>query len=460
MRSLLLMLGCLAGPVLFSAGAAAEQPLNVVTLIADDLRWDSLGAAGNTVIHTPHLDELAAGGVRFTRACVTTSICMTSRASILTGQYMSRHGIDRFGVSLTAEQFAKTYPGLLRRAGYWTGFVGKYGVGAPRASDFDFMRSYEGRHWIERDGEAVHVTELNRRDALEFLQTRPQDQPFLLNVSFFAAHAEDRAPEQYLPQEWSEALYRGASVPRSTLQEPAALAALPPFLAAPSNEGRIRFHWRFDTPERYQQYMINYYRLITELDHAIGDLVAALKAQGIYENTLILFIGDNGYFHGDRGLADKWYPYEQSLRVPLIVHDPRLPASQRGATLDQFALNIDVAPTIVSAAGLQPPTAMQGADLAPLYLSPSPPSWREEFFYEHPTISNRERIPSSQAVVRRDLKYVYWPEWDYEQLFDVENDPEEIHNRAADPAYSQSLQQMRDKLEQWRERAKSLNTGH
>src|SRR5690606_27300458 len=136
---------------------------------------------------------------------------------------------------------------------------------------------------------------------------------------------------------------------------------------------------------RYQQYMINYYRLITELDHAIGDLVAALKEQGIYENTLILFIGDNGYFHGDRGLADKWYPYEQSLRVPLIVHDPRLPASQRGATLDQFALNIDVAPTVVSAAGLTPPTAMQGADLAPLYLSPSPPQWREEFFYEHPT---------------------------------------------------------------------------
>ncbi len=454
MRLLMWMLGSVAGMVLVVSSAAAEPPMNVVTLVADDFRWDSLGVAGNEVIQTPHLDELAAGGVRFTRACVTTSICMTSRASILTGQYMSRHGIDRFGVALTPEQFAETYPAQLRQAGYWVGFVGKYGVGAARKSDFDFIRTYEGRHWIERDGESVHITELNRRGALEFLNNRPQDKPFLLNVSFFAAHAEDSAPEQYLPQEWSEALYRGATVPRSPLLDPAALAALPPFLAAPANEGRIRYHWRFDTPERYQQYMINYYRLITELDRAVGDIVAALKEQGTYENTLILFIGDNGYFHGERGLADKWYPYEQSLRVPLILHDPRLPASRRGTTVDEFALNIDVAPTVISAVGLQVPAAIQGEDLAPLYLATSPPQWRQEFFYEHPTITKRERIPTSLAVVRHDYKYVYWPEWEYEQLFDLKDDPEELHNRAADPAYSQTRQQMQVKLEQWRKQVK------
>ncbi len=454
MRSLLVMLVWVAAALLASGGTAAEPPMNVVLLVADDWRWDSLGVAGNEVIQTPHLDQLAAGGVRFTQACVTTSICMTSRASILTGQYMSRHGIDRFGVSLTAEQFADTYPGVLRAAGYWTGFVGKYGVGAARKDDFDFIRAYEGRHWMERDGHCVHVTELNRRDSLEFLQNRPQDKPFLLNVSFFAAHAEDRTPEQYLPQDWSEELYRGVSVPRSALLDPTAREALPPFLAHPSNEGRIRYHWRFDTPERYQQYMINYYRLITEVDRAIGDIVAALQEQGTDENTLILFIGDNGYFHGDRGLADKWYPYEQALRVPLIVHDPRLPESRRGQTRDQLALNIDIAPTIVAAAGLEVPDVMQGEDLAPLYLAPSLPQWREEFFYEHPTISNRDRIPSSQAVVRRDLKYVYWPEWDYEQLFDLEDDPEEKISRVDDPAYAQTLQQMRAKLDQWRERVK------
>jgi len=165
--------------------APSRAEMNVVVVVADDHRWDSLGAAGNAVIHTPHLDALAGDGVRFTNAFVTTSICMTSRASIMTGQYMSRHGIDRFGKPLSPEQFSQTYLGQLRQAGYWSGFVGKYGVGGPRKADFDFLRAYEGRHWMERDGQRVHVTELNRRDALEFLEKRPADKPFLLSVSFF-----------------------------------------------------------------------------------------------------------------------------------------------------------------------------------------------------------------------------------------------------------------------------------
>ena len=150
--------------------------------------------------------------------------------------------------------------------------------------------------------------------------------------------------------------------------------------------------------------MIRYYRLITEVDAVVGRLVDELKAQGVYDNTLIVFIGDNGYFHADRGLADKWYPYEQALRVPLIVRDPRLPARQRGTKKDQMALNIDVAPTVLSAAGMTVPEVMQGRNLAPLYLSRTSPAWRDEFFYEHPTITSRDRIPSSQAVIRQDWK--------------------------------------------------------
>ena len=122
--------------------------MNVVVLVIDDTRWDSIGAAGNRIVRTPNLDRLASEGVRFTQARVTTSICMTSRASLLTGQYMSRHGIDRFGKPLTPEAFATTYPGLLRGAGYWTGYVGKYDVGAPRPADFDFVRAYHGHHWL------------------------------------------------------------------------------------------------------------------------------------------------------------------------------------------------------------------------------------------------------------------------------------------------------------------------
>jgi arylsulfatase len=447
--------------------------MNIVMLVIDDTRWDSIGAAGNKTVRTPRIDRLASEGIRFAQARVATSICMTSRASLLTGQYMSRHGIDRFGKQLTPDAFARTYPGVLRTAGYWTGYVGKYDVGAARPADFDFVRAYHGRHWIDgANGERVHVTEQNARDSIDFLRARPQDRPFLLSVGYFAPHAEDNAKEQYLPQEWSAALYEGVKVPPSPLGDAKYLRALPPFLSGESNEGRIRFKWRFDTPERYQEYMIRYYRLITEVDAAVGRLVDELKAQGVYDNTLIAFIGDNGYFHGDRGLADKWYPYEQALRVPLIVRDPRLPSRSRGATRDQLALNIDVAPTIVSAAGLPVPDVMQGRDLSALYMAArgpastpartkrapgapaSTPAWRDEFFYEHPTITSRDRIPSSQGVIRRDWKYVYFPEFDYEQLFNLKEDPQEVRNLAADAAYADQRVKMRQKLDAWRQRAR------
>lgn len=433
----------------------AQSPLNIIVLVSDDQRWDAMGAAGNKEIHTPNLDQLSEEGVRFTNAYVTTSICMVSRASILTGQYMSRHKITQFGVEIEPEAFAKTYTALLRDAGYWTGFVGKYGIGQAREDDFDFLRQYHGRHWIEDEhGKRIHITEKNTLDSIDFLHERPRDKPFLLSVSYFAPHAEDRAPEQYLPQDWSEEYYRGVTIPPSPLNRAEYFAALPDFIRQESNEGRIRYNWRFDSPERYQEYMTNYFRLITEVDESIGRLIDELRNQGVYDNTLIIFIGDNGYFHADRGLADKWYPYEQSIRVPLIVRHPGLPSGKSGITPDQMVLNIDLAPTIVAAAGITIPEEMQGEDLAPLYLSDTSPGWREEFFYEHPTITHKSRIPASKAVVRRDMKYIYWPGWEYEQLFDLEKDRTEKKNLVHTVKYTDSLREMREKLQEWRQRAK------
>lgn len=439
----------------FDLLAVLPRRMNVLVLVADDQRWDSVGIAGNPNIVTPHLDGLARQGVHFTQARVTTSICMTSRASILTGQYMARHGIDRFGVALSPEAFAETYVGRLRTAGYWTGFVGKYGVGAPRAGDFDFLRAYEGRHWLKRQGEEVHVTELNRRDSLEFLNSRPVDRPFLLSVSFFAPHAEDGHPDQYRPQAWSEEAYKEREIPFSNWTDPRFLAALPPFLSAPENEGRVRFGWRFDSDERHRASMKRYYRLITEVDAAVGDMLQTLAEQQVLENTMIVYIGDNGYFHGDRGLADKWYPYEQALRVPLIVFDPRVPQANRGTRDDRLTLNIDVAPTVLNAAALTPSNRIQGDDLARLYLAGrAAPAWRQDYLYEHPTITRRERIPSSQAVVSLEQKFVQWPEWDYEQFFDLKSDPDELDNRVGSPDWTPRIDAARQRLTELLEAAK------
>jgi arylsulfatase A-like enzyme len=309
-------------------------------------------------------------------------------------------------------------------------------------------------HWIENGGERIHVTEKNTRDALEFLESRPKERPFALAVGFFAAHAQDNAKEQYLPQDWSAPFYEGKRIPPPIHGEARYQAALPPFLANEANEGRVRYHWRFETSESYQAYMTRYYRLITEVDAGVRRIVDELKRQGVYQNTLIVFVGDNGYFQADRGLADKWYPYEESIRVPLIVRDPRLPSSRQGRMLDQFALNIDIAPTIVSAAGLPVPSVMQGQDLSPLYLQRRPPAWREEFFYEHPTVTSSDRIPSSQAVVRKDWKYVEWPEFDYRQLFNLKDDPGEMSNLAADSRRAAERSKLQDALSAWRARVR------
>jgi arylsulfatase A-like enzyme len=169
-----------------------ENKLNVVFLLADDLQWNSLGCAGNNTLQTKNIDGLARDSIRFSNACVTTSISMVSRANLLTGQYMSRHGIRDFGVELTDEAFLRTYPAILRKSGYWTGYVGKYGVGRLRQDDFDFSVEYEGSHWVkEKNGDSVHVTLKNSKDAVQFLREPPKDKPFLLTIGFFAAHAQD-----------------------------------------------------------------------------------------------------------------------------------------------------------------------------------------------------------------------------------------------------------------------------
>jgi len=197
-----------------------------------------------------------------------------------------------------------------------------------------------------------------------------------------------------------------------------------------------------------------YYRMATEVDATIGRVLAELKTRELLDQTLVIFTTDNGYFHGEHGLADKWYPYEESIRVPLIVRDPRLPASNRGKTNDDVVLNVDLAPAILAFAGVAAPAGMQGRDFAPLYLAATKPAWREEFFYEHATIRNTDFIPSSEALVSKDVKYIYWPDFKHEELFDLRRDPFEERNLAQDPPHAKTLAALRVRFAELKARAK------
>jgi arylsulfatase A-like enzyme len=434
-------LGCASGT---RKGAVDPRPLNIVLLYADDWRHDTLGCAGNPVVQTPRLDALARDGVRFTHNSVTTAICGVSRATMLTGQWMSRHGNRAFDMFRTP--WSDTFPAQLRAQGYWVGHIGKWHNGRFPAAEYDSPTSAlaNGTHWIAQpDGSRIHVTQKNERDAIDFLRARPAGKPFCLTVAFFATHAEDGNKKQYLPQPESMSLYRDVTIPVPPTATDAAFRALPPFLANVRNEGRNRWTWRFDTPERYQESMKNYYRLATEVDAACGRVLDELRVQGVLDRTLVVFTTDNGYFHGEHGLADKWYPYEESIRVPLIVWDPRMPAVARGTTDDALTLNVDLAPTILAAARIAPPAAMQGRDLAPLYLDARPPAWRSEFLYEHAMLTSRDFIPASEALVTREWKYILWPDWGVEQLFDLAHDPREERDLSRDPAQSERLAAMR-----------------
>ena len=315
----------------------------------------------------------------------------------------------------------------------------------PWPKGVDFNVEEDGWHYRKIGDKLWHITEKNEADALRFLATRPRNKPFFLNVAFFATHAKDYDARQYMPQNSSMSLYANDTIPIPPTSTDEAWKKMPYFFNE-KNEGRHRWRLRFKTHTLHQSMMKNYYRMATEVDTACGAILEELRRQGELDNTLIIFTTDNGNFHSEHGLADKWYPHQESIRTPLIIRDPRMKEDDRGTTNDAFTLNIDLAPTILSAAGVALPEKYMGRDIASLYLETGTyDSWRSEFFYEHPVISKTSFIPSSEALVRKDYKYMYWPDFGYEQFFDLKRDPGEINDlsNSTDPENQVVLREMK-----------------
>lgn len=435
------------------AGNRDGRP-NIVFLLTDDQRFDALGAMGNDIIQTPHLDRLASEGTVFTNAFVTTSICAISRASIVTGQFARRHGIVDFSTALTPEQFADTFPARLRAAGYRTAFVGKWGLGNPLPVDqYDAWYGFagQGRYFEEEGG--VHLTDKQGSDALEFLDTcSPEGAPFCLQVSFKAAHCDHGNTPDFTPAERFRPLYANVTIPLPELANEESFKSLPPFLR--ESEARLRWHDRFGTSDRYQRTVKDYYRLLTGVDDVVGRIVERLHERGLADNTIILFTSDNGFYLGDRGLAGKWFMHEESIRVPLVVYDPGAAAEARGQRREEMVLNIDVAPTILDWAGVAIPEAVQGRSLAPLLQADDGRvAWRGEWFYEHPFA--HRTIPMSEGVRGERWKYVRYTSIDppYEELYDLQHDPLEERNLAGDPDAADRLEAMRHQWQRLRDAA-------
>lgn len=458
-------LSCCALTCDVASGADSSRP-NLVFLMTDNQRVDALGCYGNKVIQTPNIDALAAEGVRFTRAYCTTSICAASRASIFTGQYRRMHGYTFHQPAMTVAAMRNSYPAILKHSGYRTGFVGKTGVElADGAADimFDFYRPTQAAsrrepYYVKTDdGATKHLTRVNGDYAIEFLAGCEQQQPFCLSVSFSAPHPEDDNPVQYVYDRDLEKLCENTTIPLPSVHEQRYFDRLPEFIRVSMN--RERWFRRFDTPEKYQLMMKGMYRLITGVDIQVGRILSQLEKQGMRENTVIIFTSDNGLMTGEHGLTGIWLMYEPSIRLPLVIVDPRIPKSRRGKTVSEFALNIDYAPTLLELAGIAIPACLQGQSLVPLIRGDSE-NWRQEFLHEHffrprGNQTNKGNIPRSEGIRTKDWKYIFYFDETptHEQLFDLTRDPHEVNNLAQDPRYRGKLDELRGRLNVLRDEA-------
>lgn len=426
------------------------SPPNIIFLLTDDQRWDAMGAMGNPLIKTPEMDILANQGVMFKNAYVTTPICAVSRASLLSGQYSRRHGIHGFSKFFEPEAWEQTYPIIMRKQGYYTGFIGKFGVGGKEtmpAGDFDFWRGIPGQPYYEQtdeNGNYKHLTRIMGEQCLEFLDSVDSKQPFCLSVSFKAPHVQDSDPRQFLYDSAYIDLFSDIEIPPARMGEDKWFEAFPDFFKE-DNEARRRWEIRFSTPEKYQASVKGYYRLIYGVDVVIGKIREKLEALGQADNTIIVLMGDNGFFLGERGLAGKWYGYEESIRVPLVIYDPRLPQDQRGQIIEQIALNIDLAPTFLGMAGANIPSDMQGRNLEPLYRG-GVTEWRNDFLFEH--LFEHARIPKSEGVVSLTEKYFHYldPAPNHEEWYDLTVDPYEQKNRVDDPKVAERVKKIKTRM--------------
>jgi len=423
---------------------------NIIFILTDDQRWDALGVAGNSIIQTPEMDALARTGTYFKNAFSTTPICAASRASILTGLYERTHGYTFQKPRLKQPYTDIIYPKLLKETGYHVGFFGKLGVIIDSANQyFDQSDFYDRGGSPDRRGyfykkigrDTVHLTRYTGYQAQEFIKNAPADKPFCLSLSFSAPHGHDNSADQYFWQDKSADLYKNIKIPEPLLGEDEYFNRLPKEVREGFN--RVRWKWRFDSPEKYQQMVKGYYRMITEIDNEIGMIRKQLKSKGIDDNTIIILMGDNGYFLGDRQLADKWLMYDMSIRIPLIIYDPRVTKS---TAVEEMVLNIDITKTMMDMAGVAAPKNYQGKSLAPLMVNNNAHLNRNAILVEH--LWENPDIPSSEGIRTERWKYFRYRLINApEELYDLKNDPLEKNNLASDKKYSTILARLRKQCE-------------
>ena len=428
---------------LATVDAEASRP-NFILLLTDDQAWDAHGVL-EPLVETPNLEELAASATYFSNGFVSTSICPASRASILTGLYYPGHGYTFERPPLGLPLLSASWPALLRQAGYRLAFLGKNGLrlDAERLDLlFDEWETFSREYFVEDPpGEEIHLTDLLASRATEFLARQTPATPFGLVVWFHAPHAiNGTTARAFPPPRRYEELYDDVVFPPRPGSEPSEWGGRPQFFEEGLNREQGELWWS----ALYQENLRDYHAMIRGIDDALGAIRSTLTEVGLERQTVILYLSDNGFFRGERLFGGKWLGHDASIRVPFLILDP----SRRPRTVDQLAVNVDIAPTVLDMAGLPIPDSMQGRSLVPL-LENAGSSWRDDFFLEHSYVpANRPEILRFRGVRTTRWKYLGYLDHDYEELYDLDLDPNELTNFADHPAYAGIKEALRTRTEE------------
>ncbi len=431
-----------------------EKPRNVVFILTDDHRYDAMSFMGHPFLQTPNLDKIAANGAHLKNAFVTTSLCSPSRASILTGLYTHKHGVvDNQRLEPEGILYFSQY---LQKAGYNTAYFGKWHMGS--ASDeprngFDHWVSFRGQghylppspdYTINVNGERVkqkgYITDELTDYAIDWMKEQNDaDEPFFMYLSHKAVHAN------FTPAERHEGMYTDSpwERPESEIFTEEQIKKLPRWLRDQRNSWHgvdFPYHSELDIERYYKRYC----EAFLAVDESIGRVVQQLKDMGVYEDTLIIYMGDNGFMFGEHGLIDKRVAYETSIRVPMVMQCPAL--FEGGQVIEEVVANIDISATILDAAGIQKPEHMDGQSMLPLAMG-EPTDWRENFLYIYYWEKSFPQSPTVFALRGDRYKYItYYGLWDTDELYDLKLDPMESNNLYNSPEHQDIVQSMHDEL--------------
>ncbi|MBC8468630.1 MAG: sulfatase [Planctomycetes bacterium] len=468
-RQFLKSLGLAATAFPFAVGCAfarrsfnARKKLrNVIFILSDDHRYDFMGFLNKPkFLETPNMDRMAREGAYIKNATVSTALCSPSRASILTGQFAHRHGVVDNNTRVPAG--TRFFPQDLQKAGWQTAFMGKWHMG--HASDeprpgFNKWVSFKGQGVYSNptfnvDGKQVkrqgHVSDLLTDYALDWLKNdREQDKPFFLYLSHKAVHA------MFEPAQRHHGKYDDVKLeyPKSMANTEENYKGKPQWVKEQRNSWHgvdHMYHGQMDFDTFYRRYC----ETLLSVDESIGRVIKYLESNNLAEDTLVMYMGDNGFVFGEHGLIDKRHMYEESMRVPFLAWCPGMIKS--GSVVEELIQNIDIAPTVMDIAGLKIPERMDGQPFLPVLQGKKIP-WRDAAFYEYYWERNFPHTPTTHGVRTNRYKYIHYHGiWDIDELYDLKNDPDEMTNLIDSPEHQDLITQLNSRMFEWLEKSDGM----